>query len=196
MAINSLSRLSASNIFKTTRGTNETKQILNSINADKNRIDPHTVTNELSIINKRMKYAGKLKVVDSFLKGTTNLLFVADNMGKVPSYIAIFPYVDKTSPTNLKIGAVVNKCIGSDMSDITNVNTFYALMQSAFIRRNLMMNFDKYTSSTSLQMLSATAYARLADRVIAKLLPSIIEKTESDLLSYVFVGIWYVICCF
>ena len=127
MTINNLTRLSASNVFKTTRSTSEMKKTLNSINTDKTRIVPETVTSAIGIIDKRMKYAGKLKVLDAFIKGNVNLLFTEE---RIPSYLSVFPYVDRLDQTNLKIGVIANKCIGEDKTDISNVGTFYALMRA------------------------------------------------------------------
>ena len=183
MAINNLTRLSASNVFKTTRSTSEMKQTLNSINTEKTRIVPETVTSALDIINKRMKYAGKLKVLDGFIKGTTTLVFTEE---RIPSYLSTFPYVDRLNPTTLKIAVVANKAVGADKTDIANVPSFYAMMQSGYIRRQLMLNFDRYTSNSKLQMSSAVAYSRLASRVMDKLFSINVDKMDSDVVSFLF----------
>ena len=183
MAINNLTRLSASNVFKTTRSTSEMKKTLNSINTDKTRIVPETVTSAIGIIDKRMKYAGKLKVLDAFIKGNVNLLFTEE---RIPSYLSVFPYVDRLDQTNLKIGVIANKCIGEDKTDISNVGTFYALMQAGYLRRRLMLNFDRYTSNSKLQMSSVVAYSRLASRVLDKLFSINVDKMDSDVVSFIF----------
>jgi len=183
VAINNLTRLSASNVFKTTRSTSEMKKTLNSINTDKTRIVPETVTSAIGIIDKRMKYAGKLKVLDAFIKGNVNLLFTEE---RIPSYLSVFPYVDRLDQTNLKIGVIANKCIGEDKTDISNVGTFYALMQAGYLRRRLMLNFDRYSSNSKLQMSSVVAYSRLASRVLDKLFSINVDKMDSDVVSFIF----------
>lgn len=183
MAINELTRLSASTVFKTTRSTSEIKKTLDSINAEESKIDPATVTNAIGIIEKRTRYAGKIKILEAFIGGTTTLLFTNE---RIPSYISTFPYVSKTSPNVLRVGVIANKAIGADKTDITNVATFYALMQTGYLRRQLMLNFDKYTSNSKLQMSSAVAYSRLASRVMDKLFSINVDKTDSDIISYMF----------
>ena len=183
MAINELTRLSSSTVFKTTRSVSEIKKTLDSINAEESKIDPATVTNAIGIIEKRTKYAGKIKILEAFIGGTTTLIFSNE---RIPSYISTFPYVSKTSPNVLRVGVIANKAIGADKTDITNVATFYALMQTGYLRRQLMLNFDKYTSNSKLQMSSAVAYSRLASRVMDKLFSINVDKTDSDVISYMF----------
>ena len=181
--INNLSKLSASEIFKTSRSTTEIKNTLNSINASKNRIVPEEVRNSIGIIDKRLKVPGKLKVLDDFISGRVNLIFSEE---RIPSYISTFPYVDRMEKSKLKIGVIANRCIGRDRSDITNINTFYALMQTGYLRRNIMLNFDRYTSNSKLQVTSAVAYSRLASRVMDKLFSINVDKNDSDVISYLF----------
>ena len=180
--VNQLTRLTASDIFKTTRSASDLKKILNSLNTNKCRIDPTTVTPAIGIIENRMKYAGKMKVLEAFIGGMVNLLYTDE---KIPSYVSTFPYVDKTNLGKLKVGVVANRAVGADKTDVVNIATFYAMMQSGYIRRQVMLNFDKYTSNSKLQLSTMLAYARLAGRVMDKLFSINVDKIDSDVVSYI-----------
>lgn len=183
MAINKKALIGSSTVFKTMRNTNEIKRQLDAIQAEKFKLSPENYSSQLMIIANRLNYPSKVKVVEDFLNGRTVLVYNQDVI--LPSFFNVFPYKTR-SDNQLHIAATANKFIGKDINDIKNVSTMYSQMQSAYIRRNMMRNFDKFTMNSKLQQYASVAYSRLCSRVMDKLFSINVDKSDSDFIGFVF----------
>lgn len=174
--------LSKTYLFSKTKAEqfqNDVKQ-LDFLGSD--RINIADIEDDLKLINKRYSYAMKLKVIDAVEKGKIIPIYPNINMTKL---IPIF--LVKNSQIN-DISAILNlKLYGlKDRNGVFSMETkkMYALLECAYIERELMINQNAFIMNTKIMMLSTQIYVKLFNKVLDKMFGVNLSADVSDQINY------------
>ena len=165
---------------------------IKAIVPSKNKVDEKAIEEQLRVIDKRMKYAGKDVVMELYQEGIINVIY--NPSIKIPKYLNTF-----LKPEGNKIVA---------LSDITNfariskegnaditAKTLFTLMQNAAINYELFSHWNKYTTNVNMVKNGAIVYAKMLGKVIDKLYAIKIDNLRSDLIHFLLAKFFIINMC-
>lgn len=165
---------------------------IKSINLTRDVISLDAIEEQISVINKKMKYAGKEKVIQALNNGTIKILY--NPSLNLPKYLFTMLKQDN--------GRIVTLCDITNFSRTTlsgdndiYVKTLFALLQASVVNYELYINWNKYTTNINIVKPGCIAYSRMIGKVLDKLYAIKIDTFKSDLIHFLIAKFFLINMC-
>lgn len=179
-----MKRLHDTYIFKSAESKVKFMDNVRKVDLDKDRIKPEELEDDLKIIKRRFLFSLKTKVIDAVMSGKIIMIFpeYAELSKLVPIYLT-------KNPANNEVVAVVNIRLYSTRDKLGNINIekrrLYALLECAYIERELYLQQSKMLMSSRLYTLSSKVYVKLVNKIFDKKFSVNLMPLKSDQLNFI-----------
>ncbi|QXN67966.1 hypothetical protein FPHOBKDP_00216 [Listeria phage LPJP1] len=171
-------QLSDSAIFNTSNFQHDLKIKLNKINTSKDVLSKDVLDQNINIINRRINYPTKNKVVGLYNSG--KIIPISNKSNKFPSYLIVFE-----RRYNNQRDVLVDVSRYTNAGGEIQPKTLFGLMQQAMITYELNGNWNRFTSNTELMKNSSIAYSRLGSKIFDKMFSLNLNDFKSDFVSFI-----------
>lgn len=187
-----MKKITDSFIFQQALKNEKTKTAIQGVLPSKFAVSDAAIDEQIRVITKRMKYAGKDLTMELYSKGIL-IPFYNPNL-KIPKYINSFMKQEGgkiVTVCDLTNFARISK---DDLADIS-AKVLFTLMQSSAIYYELYNNWNKYTTNASILKMSANIYAKMIGKVLDKLYAIKIDPFKTDLIHFLLAKFFIVNLC-
>lgn len=184
-----MKKLTSSFIFNQAMKNPGTRDSIKNINLSRDSVSINEdLYDPINIINRRMKYAGKISVINNINSG--NILFLYNpSLGTPKKYLhTMLTGVDG------KVKAMVN-ITGFGRSNDIYPKTLFALAQSGVVSLEMFKNWNAHINNINEIKLGSVIYAQMFGKVLDKLFAIKIDPYRSDLIHYLIAKFYLLNMC-
>lgn len=187
-----MKKITDSFIFQQALKNDTTKNAIKNLSPVKYGVSDISLEEQLRVINKRMKYAGKDLTMNLYAK---KIIVPCYNPTlKIPKYINSFLKAQDGKAVAICDLTNFSRINKDDTSDIT-AKVLFTLLQGAAINYELNTHWNKYTTNASILKMSANIYAKMLGKVLDKLYAIKIDSFRTDLIYFLLAKFFIVNLC-
>ena len=187
-----MKNLTDSFIFQQVIKNEAVKEAIKSTIPSANTLKPESLAEPLSVINKRMKYAGKDTLLNLLDKG--EIVPIYNPTLGIPKYLNAFLKKDQGKIVCVSDLTNFSRIRADGTSDIS-AKTLFALLQNSAIFYELHNNWNRYTINVNVVKNGAIIYSKLFGKVLDKLYAIKIDPFKSDLIHFLLAKFFLVAMC-
>lgn len=187
-----MKKITDSFIFQQVIKNEKVKDSIKNMVVGSQKIEFNAIDEQLNVINKRMKYAGKDITMELLEK---NLIVPIYNptLG-LPKYLNSFMKSDNGNAVAVCDLTNFSRISYEGICDIT-AKTLFTLMQNAAINHELTNNWNRYTTNVTIVKNGAIIYSKIFGKVLDKLYAIKIDEFKSDLINFLLAKFFIVNMC-
>ena len=169
------------------------KNSIRNLNITRDRIERAAIDEQLSIIAKKMRFAGKDVVVD--LLSNDKIVPLYNPNLSLPKYLNSFLKLNQSGmPVAMVDLTNFSRITADDVSDIYP-KTLFALLQNGAIAYELNANWNRYTTNINIVKNSSIIYSKLLGKVLDKLYAIKTDNFKSDLVHFLLAKFFLINLC-
>lgn len=187
-----MKKITDSFIFNQALKNDKTKQSITGIVLSRDSVKIDSLSESLSIINKRMKYPGKVSVLDKI--GKNQITFIYNPTLVTPKYLSTTLRLVNGEPN-----ATVNLTDFGKIDSMGNFDiypkTLFSLAQTGVVYLEMNKNWNRYINNVAIVKNGAIVYAQMFGKVLDKLYAIKIDSFKSDLIHFMIAKFFLINMC-
>lgn len=187
-----MKKITDSFIFQQVVKNEAVKSAIKNVVINKHEVKPTAFEDQLSIINKRMRYAGKDKVMELYNKGV--LIPIYNPTLGIPKYLNTFLRADGSKVISVCDITNFSRINTEGYADIT-AKTLFTLLQNGAVNYEVVNNWNKYTTNVNIIKNGAIIYSKLFGKVLDKLYAIKVDPFKDDLVHFLLAKFFIVNMC-
>lgn len=187
-----MKKITESFIFNQLMKNQAVKDSVKNINIQRDTVSTESISEQIAVITKKMKYAGKDKTIELLMRGVITPIY--NPTLSLPKYL--FSMLKNDSGTIKAICDLTNfsSMNANGLNDIYT-KTLFALMQSSAINYELFTNWNKYITNINLIKSCAITYSKMTGKILDRLYAIKIDQFKSDLIHFLLAKFFIINMC-
>ena len=187
-----MKKITESFIFNQLMKNESVKNSIRNINLQRDIVSGSSISDQLNVITKKMKYAGKDKTIELLMKGIITPLY--NPSLSIPKYL--FTMLKNDGGTVKAICDLTNfSRVDANGNNDIYVKTLFALMQGATVNYELFTNWNKYITNINLVKSASITYSKMVGKILDKLYAIKIDQFKSDLIHFLIAKFFIINMC-
>lgn len=188
-----MKKITDSFVFNQLLKNENVKNSIKNLVIARDRIDTNAIDEQLLIISKKMRFAGKDTVAD--LVNNNKIIPLYNPNLSLPKYLNSFLKLDQSGmPVALVDLTNFSRVSSEGISDIYP-KTLFALLQNGAITYELNNNWNRYTTNINIVKNSSIIYSKIVGKVLDKLYAIKIDSFRSDLIHFLLAKFFIINLC-
>lgn len=187
-----MKKITDSFIFQQVVKNEAVKSAIKNVVISKHQVDPAAFEDQLTIITKRMRYAGKDKVMELYNKGV--LVPIYNPTLGIPKYLNTFLRADGSRVISVCDITNFSRINTEGYADIT-AKTLFTLLQNGAVNYEVVNNWNRYTTNVNIIKNGAIIYSKLFGKVLDKLYAIKVDPFKDDLVHFLLAKFFIVNMC-